>query len=135
MNGRLMRRFLAIFLCLLVFVPYALSSEVSAGKLKPSDEIFTPGIGSLVTVHRITIHRKHRLSLYKGRMEVQQAGMGRRHIMALMICIRRLTKRDIRLFSSSCMTRPVMVLKINTRMDAYLPLCLAIYHVTSMGKR
>ncbi|MEK4628501.1 hypothetical protein MKZ17_09870 [Solibacillus sp. FSL R7-0682] len=43
MNGRLMRRFLAIFLCLLVFVPYALSSEVSAGKLKPSDEIFTPG--------------------------------------------------------------------------------------------
>ncbi|MFJ7887139.1 esterase/lipase family protein [Lysinibacillus xylanilyticus] len=43
MNRRLMRKFLAIFLCLLVFTPYGLSSEVSAGKLKPSDETFTPG--------------------------------------------------------------------------------------------
>ena len=38
-----MRRFLAVFLCLLVFAPYTLSSEVSAGKLKPDGESFTPG--------------------------------------------------------------------------------------------
>jgi len=38
-----MRRVLAIFLCLLVFAPYGLSSEVSAGKLKPPNETFTPG--------------------------------------------------------------------------------------------
>ncbi len=43
MNSRLMRRFLAIFLCLLVFMPYGMSSDVSAGKLKPPGETFTPG--------------------------------------------------------------------------------------------
>ncbi|MGE7926132.1 lipase family alpha/beta hydrolase [Lysinibacillus xylanilyticus] len=43
MNRKLMRRVLAIFLCLLVFAPYVLSSEVSAGKLKPPNETFTPG--------------------------------------------------------------------------------------------
>lgn len=43
MNSRLIRRYLAVFLCLLVFTHYGLFSEVSAGKLKPSDEIFTPG--------------------------------------------------------------------------------------------
>ncbi|WP_455660835.1 esterase/lipase family protein [Pradoshia sp.] len=43
MNSRLMRRFLAIFLCVLVFMPYGMSSDVSAGKLKPPGETFTPG--------------------------------------------------------------------------------------------
>ena len=41
--SRLMKRFLVFFLCLMVFTPYVLSSEVSAGKLKPPGETFTPG--------------------------------------------------------------------------------------------
>ena len=43
MNSRLTRRFLAIFLCLMVIAPFGLSSDVSAGKLKPPGETFTPG--------------------------------------------------------------------------------------------
>lgn len=43
MNSRLIRRFLAIFLCLLIFLPYGLPSEVLAGKLQPPGETFTPG--------------------------------------------------------------------------------------------
>jgi triacylglycerol esterase/lipase EstA (alpha/beta hydrolase family) len=38
-----MKRFLIVFVCLLMFVPYSQSSEVSAGKLKPDGETFTPG--------------------------------------------------------------------------------------------
>lgn len=41
--SRLMKRFLVFFLCLMVFTPYVLSLEVSAGKLKPPGETFTPG--------------------------------------------------------------------------------------------
>lgn len=38
-----MRRFFVVFGCLLMFALYGLSSEVSAGKLLPDDETFTPG--------------------------------------------------------------------------------------------
>ena len=41
--NKMMRRISAIFLCLLVFIPYGISSEVSAGKLIPPRESFTPG--------------------------------------------------------------------------------------------
>lgn len=43
LNSRLMKRFLVVFLSLLVFAVYGQSSEVSAGKLLPDDEVFTPG--------------------------------------------------------------------------------------------
>ena len=38
-----MRRFFAVFLSLMVFAAYGMASEVSAGKLKPGGEKFTPG--------------------------------------------------------------------------------------------
>lgn len=43
MNSQMLRKVLPIFLCLLVFIPYGISSEVSAGKLIPPRESFTPG--------------------------------------------------------------------------------------------
>ena len=43
MNSRLMKRFFVVFLCFLLFVPYGLPSDVSAGKLLPDGEKFTPG--------------------------------------------------------------------------------------------
>ena len=46
MNSRLMKRFFvvfAVFVCFLLFVPYGVPSEVSAGKLIPDREKYTPG--------------------------------------------------------------------------------------------
>ena len=43
MSSRLLRKFFAIFLSLIVVVAFSLSPEVSAGKLLPDDETFTPG--------------------------------------------------------------------------------------------
>ncbi len=43
LNSRLMRRVLAVFLSLLMFAAYGVAPDVSAGKLKPGGETFTPG--------------------------------------------------------------------------------------------
>lgn len=43
MNNRLIKRFLVLSMFFLMLLPYGPSSEVSAGKLKPSVETFTPG--------------------------------------------------------------------------------------------
>ena len=43
MNRRLMKKIFVIFVCFLLFVPYGLPSDVSAGKLIPDKEKYTPG--------------------------------------------------------------------------------------------